>query len=68
MYSKQSPQMTLLERFMALKLLIIFIFSHASGSCHLRLANTDILVGVKAELESPLPEFPDRFYILSYIY
>lgn len=34
--------------------------SHASGSCHLRLANTDILVGVKVELETPLPSHPDR--------
>jgi len=36
------------------------VVSHASGSCHLRLANTDILVGVKAELESPLSGDPDR--------
>jgi exosome complex component RRP42 len=36
------------------------IVSHASGSCHLRLANTDILVGVKAELETPLPATPNR--------
>ena len=36
------------------------VVSHASGSCHLRLANTDILVGVKAELETPLPGAPDR--------
>ena len=36
------------------------VVSHASGSCHLRLANTDILVGVKTELESPLPSTPDR--------
>ncbi len=27
------------------------LVSHASGSAHLRLANTDVLVGVKAELE-----------------
>jgi len=36
------------------------IVSHASGSCHLRLANTDILVGVKAELTNPLAAHPDR--------
>jgi len=36
------------------------IVSHASGSCHLRLANTDILVGVKAELTNPLAIHPDR--------
>jgi len=35
------------------------VVSHGSGSCHLRLANTDILVGVKAELETPLPGAPD---------
>jgi len=35
------------------------IVSHASGSAHLRLANTDILVGVKAELETPLPGSPN---------
>eukprot|EP00088_Acartia_fossae_P019952 TRINITY_DN21684_c0_g2_i1.p1 TRINITY_DN21684_c0_g2~~TRINITY_DN21684_c0_g2_i1.p1 ORF type:complete len:292 (+),score=28.55 TRINITY_DN21684_c0_g2_i1:38-913(+) len=36
------------------------IVSHTNGSCHLRLANTDILVGVKTELETPLPAHPDR--------
>jgi len=36
------------------------VVSHASGSCHLRLANTDILVGVKAEMETPLPGSPDQ--------
>jgi len=36
------------------------IVSHASGSCHLRLANTDILVGVKAELETPLSSSPSE--------
>lgn len=36
------------------------LVSHASGSCHLRLAHTDILVGVKAELEATLPGAPDR--------
>jgi len=34
------------------------VVSHASGSSHLRLANSDILVGVKAELETPLPDTP----------
>ncbi len=34
--------------------------THASGSAHLRLANTDVLVGVKAELIEPLPERPDE--------
>jgi len=36
------------------------IVSHTTGSCHLRLANTDILVGVKTELETPLPSQPNR--------
>ena len=36
------------------------VVSHASVSCHLRLANTDILVGVKTELETPDPAAPDR--------
>ena len=36
------------------------VVSHASGSCHLRLANTDILVGVKTELETPHPGAPDQ--------
>ena len=36
------------------------VVSHASGSAHLRLANTDILVGVKAELEAPLPGAPNQ--------
>ena len=36
------------------------VVSHASGSCHLRLANTDILVGVKTELEAPLPGQPGQ--------
>jgi len=36
------------------------IVSHASGSAHLRLANTDILVGIKAELEAPLPASPNN--------
>eukprot|EP00095_Tigriopus_kingsejongensis_P003604 snap_masked-scaffold1570_size35393-processed-gene-0.7 protein:Tk03604 transcript:snap_masked-scaffold1570_size35393-processed-gene-0.7-mRNA-1 annotation:"exosome complex exonuclease rrp42 (ribosomal rna processing protein 42" len=29
------------------------LVTHTSGSAHLRLANSDILVGVKAELETP---------------
>jgi exosome complex RNA-binding protein Rrp42 (RNase PH superfamily) len=34
------------------------VVSHASGSARLRLANTDILVGVKAEIDTPYPERP----------
>lgn len=34
------------------------IVSHASGSARLRLANTDILVGVKTEIDTPFPERP----------
>lgn len=36
------------------------IVSHASGSARLRLANTDILVGVKTEIDIPLPEHFDK--------
>lgn len=32
------------------------IVSHASGSARLRLANTDILVGIKTEIDAPIPE------------
>jgi hypothetical protein len=34
------------------------VVSHASGSARLRLANTDILVGVKTEIDTPYPERP----------
>lgn len=33
---------------------------HASGSARLRLANTDILVGVKAEIDKPSPTAPNK--------
>lgn len=36
------------------------IVSHASGSARLRLANTDILVGVKTEIDVPTPERHDE--------
>lgn len=36
------------------------LVTHTSGSSHLRLANTDILVGVKAELDVPLPDHPSE--------
>ncbi|XP_058059719.1 exosome complex exonuclease RRP42 [Anopheles bellator] len=36
------------------------IVVHASGSARLRLANTDILVGVKAEIDKPLPDRPNE--------
>lgn len=35
------------------------VVTHASGSARLRLANTDILVGVKAEIDVPYPEAPN---------
>lgn len=35
------------------------IVTHASGSARLRLANTDILVGVKAEIDTPYSESPE---------
>ena len=34
------------------------LVTHAAGSARLRLANTDVLVGVKAEVGEPLPERP----------
>ncbi len=34
------------------------LISNASGSARLRLANSDILVGVKVELATPLPSNP----------
>lgn len=35
------------------------VVSHASGSARLRLANTDILVGIKTEIDTPKPDKPD---------
>ncbi|XP_063548853.1 exosome complex component RRP42 [Cydia strobilella] len=35
------------------------VVSHASGSARLRLANTDILVGVKTEIDVPKPDKPN---------
>lgn len=35
------------------------VVTHASGSARLRLANTDILVGVKAEIDVPSAETPN---------
>lgn len=34
------------------------IVSHAFGSARLRLANTDVLVAVKLEIDAPFPERP----------
>lgn len=36
------------------------IVTHANGSCRLRLANTDILVAVKSEIDIPPLENPDE--------
>lgn len=36
------------------------IVPHANGSARLRLANTDILVGVKAEVDTPSTDHPDK--------
>lgn len=36
------------------------IVTHANGSARVRLANTDILVGVKTEIDVPKPEKPDE--------
>lgn len=35
------------------------VVTHANGSARLRLANTDILVGVKTEIDVPLVESPN---------
>ncbi|RZF38280.1 hypothetical protein LSTR_LSTR009003 [Laodelphax striatellus] len=35
------------------------VVSHANGSARLRLANTDILVGIKTEIDCPFPETPN---------
>ncbi|CAH1965469.1 unnamed protein product [Acanthoscelides obtectus] len=34
------------------------VVSHAFGSARLRLANTDVLVAVKIEVDAPFPERP----------
>ncbi|XP_049294428.1 exosome complex exonuclease RRP42 [Anopheles funestus] len=36
------------------------IVVHAAGSARLRMANTDILVGVKAEIDTPHPDHPNE--------
>ncbi|XP_035903125.1 exosome complex exonuclease RRP42 [Anopheles stephensi] len=36
------------------------IVVHAAGSARLRMANTDILVGVKAEIDTPIPDRPNE--------
>eukprot|EP00124_Ichthyophonus_hoferi_P005030 Ihof_evm2s646 gene=Ihof_evmTU2s646 len=36
------------------------ILSHTHGSARLQLSNTDVLVGVKAEMGEPLPDTPDE--------
>ncbi|XP_035446120.1 exosome complex component RRP42 [Spodoptera frugiperda] len=43
------------------------VVSHATGSSRLRLANTDILVGVKTEIDVPTPEKPDLGKIEFYV-
>lgn len=48
------------------------VVSHASGSARLRLANTDILVGVKTEIDVPKPDKPDsgriEFFVDWYVF
>lgn len=34
------------------------VVSHAFGSARLRLANTDVLVAVKIEVDAPFPDLP----------
>lgn len=36
------------------------VVTNANGSARLRLANTDILVGVKTEIDVPFPETPNQ--------
>ena len=36
------------------------VVSNSSGSARVRLANTDVLVGVKAELGEPHPDRPNE--------
>ena len=36
------------------------VVNNASGSARLRLANTDILVGVKCEIDKPSALFPNQ--------
>lgn len=39
------------------------LLANANGSARIRLASTDVLVGIKAELSEPLAGFPDDGYI-----
>lgn len=39
------------------------LLSNTSGSARVRLANTEVLVGIKAELEKPRPEEPNFGYL-----
>lgn len=43
------------------------IVTHANGSCRLRLANTDVLVAVKAEIDIPPLENPDEGRIVFFV-
>lgn len=43
------------------------IVTHANGSCRLRLANTDVLVAVKAEIDVPPLENPDEGKIVFFV-
>lgn len=43
------------------------IVTHANGSCRLRLANTDVLVAVKAEIDIPPLENPDEGKIVFFV-
>ena len=44
---------------------LFIIVTHASGSAHLRLANTDILVGVKGNIPNIILYYPFRFINLA---
>lgn len=43
------------------------IVTHANGSCRLRLANTDVLVAVKSEIDIPPLENPDEGKITFFV-
>lgn len=43
------------------------IVTHANGSCRLRLANTDVLVAVKAEIDVPPIDNPDEGKITFFV-
>lgn len=43
------------------------IVTHANGSCRLRLANTDVVVAVKSEIDIPALENPDEGKVIFFV-